>query len=139
MGLKKIEHGLLRSLEQRPATGGAGESAANDSRDWPGDGAQLGAGGGRGEAVLIGESRSLAIVACAQTRRVRRAWPNEGLYRNNATKHLQTVLVEAAKRAPRWSPELARVYENALQERQSESRHAGGGAQVSGVFAGSGP
>jgi hypothetical protein len=39
-----------------PATGGPGESAANDSRDWPGDGAQLGAGGGRGEAVRIGKA-----------------------------------------------------------------------------------
>jgi transposase len=31
-------------------------------------------------------------------------------------KHLQTVLVEAAKLAPRWSPEMALVYEKALQK-----------------------
>jgi transposase len=31
-------------------------------------------------------------------------------------KHLQTVLIEAAKLAPRWNPELALVYERAQQK-----------------------
>ena len=31
-------------------------------------------------------------------------------------KHLQTVLIEAAKLAPRWSPELALVYDNVLEK-----------------------
>ena len=57
IGLEKgRRRGLLRSLEPRPAAGGAGEAADDNSRDWPGDGAELGAGGGRGEAVLIGET-----------------------------------------------------------------------------------
>jgi len=37
-------------------------------------------------------------------------------------KHLQTTLIEAAKVAPRWHPELARVYEH---ERQKGNRNRG--------------
>ena len=37
-------------------------------------------------------------------------------------KHLQTTLIEAAKVAPRWNPELARVYE---RERQKGNRNRG--------------
>ena len=37
-------------------------------------------------------------------------------------KHLQTVLVEAAKLAPRWSPEPALVYEHELQKKGDRNR-----------------
>jgi hypothetical protein len=69
---------------------------------------QLGAGGGRVEAVpsvkqvisycgLCADEKSSAGVA------------KRGPVSKQRNQHLQTVLVEAAKRAPRWSPELARV------------------------------
>ena len=42
--------------------------------------------------------------------------------------HLQTVLIEAAKLAPRWNSDLALLYEEAA--RQSQPGHAGGGPQA---------
>src|SRR2546428_9697839 len=45
-------------------------------------------------------------------------------------KHLQTTLIEAAKMAPRNSPELAMLYD---QEKQCQSRNAGGGTATGGL------
>ncbi len=49
-------------------------------------------------------------------------------------KHLQTTLIEAAKMAPRNSPELALLYDTAEAERQCQSRHASGGTQARGLL-----
>ena len=51
-------------------------------------------------------------------------------------KHLQTVLVEAAKMAPRLSPALAQLYDQAKQKGNAESRNPGGGTEAGGVFDG---
>jgi transposase IS116/IS110/IS902 family protein len=50
-------------------------------------------------------------------------------------KHIQSVLVEAAKFAPQQSHELALVYEKEKQKGNSNRATVGGGAQVGGVFA----
>ena len=39
-----------------------------------------------------------------------------GSLSKQGNKHRQTVLIEAAKLTPRWSPELALAYDNILQE-----------------------
>jgi hypothetical protein len=45
-------------------------------------------------------------------------------------KHLQTMLIEAAKLAPRWNAELALVLRPRETERKSQPGHLGGGAQT---------
>jgi hypothetical protein len=49
--------------------------------------------------------------------------------------HLQTVLVEAAKMAPRLSPALAQLYDQAKQKGNA-NRNSGGGTEAGGVFDG---
>jgi transposase IS116/IS110/IS902 family protein len=48
-------------------------------------------------------------------------------------KHLQTTLIEAAKMAPRYSPNLAMLYDKEKQKRQCQSCHAGGGTEAGGL------
>ena len=52
--------------------------------------------------------------------------------------HLQTVLIEAAKLAPRWNPQLAAVHEQEVQRGQSQSGDLAGGAQAGGLSVGGG-
>ena len=48
--------------------------------------------------------------------------------------HLQTILIEAAKMAPRNSPALAMIYDREKQKEQCQSGHAGRGAETGGVL-----
>src|SRR5438270_2694986 len=50
-------------------------------------------------------------------------------------KHLQTTLIEAAKVATRWHPELALVYEREKRKRQSQLRHLGSCEKDRGLLA----
>src|SRR6266851_1346263 len=60
-------------------------------------------------------SRKLLVIAgCAGQRRVRRTPCSARRYQSN--KHLQTTLIEAAKMAPRNSPELAMLYDKEKQK-----------------------
>jgi transposase len=48
--------------------------------------------------------------------------------------HLQTVLIEATKLAPRWNPQLAQVHERELERGKPQPGHLGGGAQADRLF-----
>ena len=115
VGLKKIEHGLLRSLERDPqlvervsrllTIPGVGPVTA---LSWVLEVGEVKRFSSVKEVIsycgLCTDEKSSAGVA------------KRGPLSKQRNKHLQTVLVEAAKLAPRWSPELALVYEKALQK-----------------------
>jgi hypothetical protein len=64
------------------------------------------------------------------TSRVRRTSSSAPLSKPR-NRHLQTILIEAAKMAPRYSLDLAMIYD---RERQRHSRHVGPGSKVGGVL-----
>ena len=51
---------------------------------------------------------------------------------------LQTVLIEAAKLAPRWNPQLAALHASRIGARPCQSSHLASGAQAGGLSAGCG-
>ncbi len=51
---------------------------------------------------------------------------------------LQSVLIEAAKLAPRWNPQLAALHAHALEARPSQPRDLASGAKTGGLPAGCG-
>ena len=52
--------------------------------------------------------------------------------------HLQTVLIEAAKLAPRWNKPVGRTPRAGTEARRSQPGDLGGGAEAGGVFVGGG-
>ena len=75
---------------------------------------------------------------CGEQRRFRRPPCSARRCRSSATNILQTTLIEAAKMAPRYSPALALLYDERNNERQCQSRDAGGGTEVGGLSDGRG-
>jgi len=47
---------------------------------------------------------------------------------------LQTALIEAAKLAPRWNPQLAAVHARELERGHSQSSYPAGGTQAGGLL-----
>ena len=81
----------------------------------------------RGSGAICGLTAALRSSAGKQQRgplsKQRNAW-------------LQSVLIEAAKLAPRWNPQLAQLHAQQMERGTRQSRHLAGGAQASGLFAG---
>jgi transposase len=114
VGLEKTEQGLLRSLERDPQLVGRVQRLLTI----PGVGPVT----ALSWVLEVGEVKRFASVKqvisycglCADEKSSAGV-AKRGPLSKQRNKHLQTVLVEAAKLAPRWNPELALVYENALE------------------------
>lgn len=121
VGLKKIEHGLLRSLERDPQL----VDRVNRLLTIPG----IGPVTALTWVLEMGEVKRFSSVKevisycglCADEKNSAGV-AKRGPLSKQRNKHVQTVLVEAAKLAPRWSPELALVYEHELQKKGDRNR-----------------
>jgi transposase len=113
--LKKTEHGLLRSLEQDPQL----VDRVSRLMTIPG----IGPVTALSWVLEVGEVKRFSSVKqvisycglCADEKSSAGV-AKRGPLSKQRNKHLQTVLIEAAKLAPRWSPELALVYYNVLEK-----------------------
>jgi transposase len=115
LGLEKVERGLLRSLEQDPRL----VERVRRLMTIPG----IGPVTALSWVLEVGEAKRFSSVKqvisycglCADEKSSAGV-AKRGPLSKQRNKHLQTVLVEAAKLAPRWSPELALVYDNVLEK-----------------------
>ena len=121
------------------AAGRAAEAVEDDPRSRSDHRSDLGAGGGRllPASTSIKQAISYCGLCSAEKSSADKVMRTPISKQRN--KHIQQVLVEAAKLAPRYSHELALLREKETTARERESGHAGGGQEDGGVDAGGGP
>jgi transposase len=113
VALTGMQRQLIQALERDALLAAACGAAGQHSRRGPRGGPDLGAGDGRHQALgFREEGRELCgLCGAEKSSGGKTERPPISKQRN---KHLQTILVEAAKR--RWNAELALVYERAQQK-----------------------
>src|SRR5579871_2676997 len=88
---------------------------ADDSRHWSGHRVDLGVGSRRGRPVFFSEKSGELLRLVQRADRIGGITKRAPISKQR-NKHLQTVLIEAAKIAPIWNADLALVHEKALQK-----------------------
>lgn len=97
---------------------GSGGSEPNRSRSRSDHCADLGSGDGRCRALLHAQTGDQLLLSVRRRTKLGRQGDADALSKQRY-KHIQRVLVEAAKPAPRLSPELAMVHEKEKQKDNS--------------------
>ena len=90
--------------------GRAGEALADDPGSRSGTGADVGAGGGRAQPLLVDWRRG-QLLRLVQGAEGIGGEKQRGPLSKQRNKHLQTMLIEAAKLAPRYNQRLREVYQ----------------------------
>jgi transposase len=111
---QRLDRALTSSLEHESAAVGTVETAEDDSRSGSDHRADVGLGNRRLHAIQIGQG-SHQLLRTVQRREEFCRQGDRMPISKQRNKHIQHVLVEAAKMAPRYSHELALVREKEIQ------------------------